>query len=158
VELLPIGAPEPLVNHLTLSPYMDAKLMPDIAMRRPGTMTLHLVSKTPIECYSRKQATVETATYESEIVAARICVEQVIDLHNTLRCLSVSIREKKFMFGDNKFVVDSLLQLKAKLHLCHFMLSFHHVREPIADETLGFYFVPGDDKPSDILSKYWGFL
>jgi hypothetical protein len=37
-----------------------------------------------IEWFSKKQANVETATYGSEFVAARICVEQIIDLGNTV--------------------------------------------------------------------------
>jgi hypothetical protein len=55
-----------------------------IAMGRLVTGILHLVNMTPIEWYSKEQANVETATYGSEFVAARVCVEQIIDLHNTL--------------------------------------------------------------------------
>jgi hypothetical protein len=55
------------------------------------------------------------------------------------------------MFGDNKSVVDSSMQLNAGLHKCHTMLLFHCVREAIVDGILGFYFVPGDDNPADIL-------
>jgi hypothetical protein len=62
------------------------------------------------------------------------------------------------MFGDNKSVVDSFMQLNAKLHMYHFMLSFHHVRETIAEETLSFYFLPGDDNPAFILRIRWGFI
>jgi hypothetical protein len=47
----------------------------DIAMGRSVTGILHLMNKAPIEWYSKKQATVETATYGSEFVAARICTE-----------------------------------------------------------------------------------
>jgi hypothetical protein len=72
-ELLPVGAPEPLGNHVTLSSYVDANLMHDISTGRSVTMILSLVNKTPIEWYSKKQATVETATYGSEFVAARVC-------------------------------------------------------------------------------------
>jgi hypothetical protein len=61
------------------------------------------------------------------------------------------------MFGDNKSVVNSSMQLNAKLHICHTMLSFHHVRAAIAAGILGFCFLPGDDNPADILSKYWGY-
>jgi hypothetical protein len=38
------------------------------------------------------------------------------------------------------------------------MLSFHRVREATAAGILGFYFIPGDDNPADILSKHWGFM
>jgi hypothetical protein len=76
-ELLPVGAPKPLRTFVTLSHYVDADLMHGIATGRSVTGILHLVNKTPIEWYSMKQATVET-------VAARVCVEQIIDLCNTL--------------------------------------------------------------------------
>jgi hypothetical protein len=61
------------------------------------------------------------------------------------------------MFGDNKSVVDSSMQLNAKLHKRHTMLSFHHEWEAIAAQILGFYFLPEDDNPADILSKHWGY-
>ena len=131
--------------------------MHDITTGRSVTGILHLVNKTPIEWYSKKQATVETATYGSEFVAARICVEQVIDLRNTLRYLGVPIRDRSYMFGDNKSVVDSSMLLNAKLHKRHTMLSFHRVREAIASGMIVFHFMPGDDNPADILSKHWGY-
>jgi hypothetical protein len=59
------------------------------------------------------------------------------------------------MFGGNKSVVDSSMQLDTKLHEQHTMLSFHHVQEDIAACILGFNFLLGDDNPADILSKHW---
>jgi hypothetical protein len=115
-ELLPVDAPEPLGNHVTLTHYEDSNLMHDIPMGRSVMGVLHLMNKTPIEWYSKKQATVETGTFGSEFVAARICTEKIIDLRNTLRFLGVPIREKRYMFGDNKSVVDSSMQLNTKLH------------------------------------------
>jgi hypothetical protein len=115
-ELLPKDAPEPLGNYVTLSHYVDANLMHDITSGKSITGILYLVNKTPIDWYSKKQATVETATYGSEFVAARVCVEQIIDLCTTLQYLGLPIRDKSHMFGDNKSVVDSSMQLHAKLH------------------------------------------
>jgi hypothetical protein len=100
---------------------------------------------------------VETTTYGSEFVAARIRVEQIIDVRNTLRYLGVPIRDKSFMFGDNKSVGDSSIQLNAKLHKIHTMLSFHHVWEAIVAGILAFHFLSDDDNPTDILSKHWGY-
>jgi hypothetical protein len=90
-ELLPTDAPEPLGNYVTLSHYVDANLMHDVTTGRSVTGTLHLANKTFIEWYSKKKATVETATYGSEFVAARICGEQIIDVRNTLRYLGVPV-------------------------------------------------------------------
>jgi hypothetical protein len=131
--------------------------MLDVTTGKLVTGILHLINKTPLDWYSKKQSTVETATYGSEFVAARICVEQIIDLRSTLRYRGVPVREKYYMFGDNKSVVDSSMGLHAKLHKCHTMLSFHRVREAIASGIVGFYFIPGEINPADILSKHWGY-
>jgi hypothetical protein len=48
------------------------------------------------------------------------------------------------MFRDNKSVVESSMQVNAKLHKRHTMLSFHRVRETIASGMIGFYFIPGE--------------
>ena len=110
---------------------------------------------TPIDWYSKKMATVETATYGAEFVAAKTCVEQIIDLQNTLRYLGVPINEKSYMFGDNESVVKSSTNIYAKLHKRHNALSFHRVREAIASKYVDFIFINGKDNPADILSKHW---
>ena len=109
----------------------------------------------PSQWYSKKQGTVETATYGSEFVAARIATEQIIELRMTLRYLGVPLNEKAYMFGDNKSVVDSSSRPHAKLHKRHTALSFHCVREAIASKMLCFHFIKGSINPADILSKHW---
>jgi hypothetical protein len=156
-ELIPQDAPPPLGKVVTLTHYVDANLMHDLITGRSLTGILHLMNKTPIDWYSKKQATVETATYGSEFVAARTCVEQIIDLRTTLRYLGVPIRETSYVFGDNKSVVDSSSKVHAKLHKRHTMLSFHRVREAIASGMIVFNFIPGEINPADILSKHWGY-
>jgi hypothetical protein len=39
-----------------------------------------LINQTPIQWFSKKQSTVETATYGSEDMVARQATEQIIDL------------------------------------------------------------------------------
>jgi hypothetical protein len=128
VEELPQDAPKPCGKHVTLTHYVDANLMHDVITGRSVTGILHLVNKTPIDWFPKNQATVETATYGSEFIAARTCVEQIIELRTTLHYLGVPIREKSYMFGDNKSVVDSSMQVHSKLHKRHTMLSYHRVR------------------------------
>ena len=156
-EIKPHDAPKPLGKFVTLTHYVDANLMHDISTGRSVTGILHLLNKTPIDWYSKKQATVETATYGSEFVAARTCVEQIADLRTTLYYLGVPLRDTSYMFGDNQSVVNSSMQVDAKLHKRHTMLSFHRVREAIASGTVNFTFINGDINPADILSKHWGY-
>ena len=142
---------------MTLSHYVDANLLHCLATGRLVTGILHFANKTPMGWYSKKQATVETATYGSEFVAARICVEQIIDLRCTLRYLGIPIRVKSYMFGDNKSVVDSSTIPQSKLHKRHNVLSFYGVRESIASGMVNFNHIPGDTNPADILSKHWSY-
>ena len=50
-------------------------------------------------------------------------------------------------------VMNSSTQVHAKLHKCHTMLSFHHIREAIAAGFLRFHFISSTQNPSDILTK-----
>ena len=156
-EILPHDAPIPLGKSITMTHYVDANLYHDALTGRSVTGILHLLNATPIDWYSKKQATIETATYGSEFIAARTCVEQIIDLRNTLCYLGVPIVDKSYMFGDNESVVNSSSIPHAKLHKQHTALSFHCVRESIALGYIGFYFLPGSLNPSDVLSKHWSY-
>jgi hypothetical protein len=156
-EIIPTDMPQPLGKHVTLTHYFDANLYHDMMTGRSVTGILHLFNKTPIEWYSKKQATVETATYGSEFIAACTCVEQIVDLHTYLRYLGVPIRHQSYVFGDNKTVIDGSTAPHAKLHKRHNALSFHRVHEAVASGMLLMYHVPGEINPADILSKHWGY-
>ena len=155
-ELIPEDIPIPLGKFVTLVTYVDANLFHNMITGWSVTGVLHFINKTPYDWYSKKQGTVETATYGSEFVAARTAAEQIIDHCLTLRYLGVNIREKTYMFGDNKTVVDSSSRPHARLHKRHTALSFHRVREAIASKILDFYHISGQINPADILSKHWG--
>ena len=58
------------------------------------TACLHFCNRNPTDSYSRKQATVEMATYGSEFVAAKTATEQIMDIRYTLRYLGVPIKSK----------------------------------------------------------------
>ena len=156
-EELPYKAPPPLGKQVILTHYVDANLYHNVMTGRSVTGVLHLINGTPIDWYSKKQATVETATYGSEFVAARTCVEQIIDLRHTLRYLGVPVLQMSQMFGDNKTVVDSATKIHAKLHKRHTALSFHRVREAMAAGFIGFHHIPGSRNPADVLSKHWSY-
>ena len=63
---------------------MDANLHHDPATKKAVTAVLHFLNQTPIDAYTKKKSTVETATYGSEFVAARTAVDQIILIRITL--------------------------------------------------------------------------
>ena len=136
--------------------YVDANLYHDMLTGKAVTGVLHYINQTPIDWYSKKQATVETATFGSENSAARTAIEQMKDLKLTLLYLGVPIIDRSILFGDNKSVVDSDSQPHSKLHKRHLMLSYHYVREAVASGNYAYCWLRGQLNPSDVLSKHWG--
>ena len=118
-SMLPNDAPIPLGKPVITTHYVDANLDHDILTGRSLKGIMHFVNQTIIDWYSKKQPTEETATYGYEFVAARTCVEQIIDLRNLLRYLGVPVISHGYIFGDNESVVGSSIQSHAKLYKSH---------------------------------------
>ena len=140
-----------------LTTHVDANLCHDYITGRAVTGVLHFVNQMPIDWYSKKQATVETATHGAEFVAARVAKEQIQAMRLDLRYLGVQVKGATRLFGDNESVVKSGSIPHSKLNKRHQALSYHAVREAIASGTLSFAHIPGPINPADILSKHWGY-
>ena len=82
-EELPIDVPKPKGKRVILSHWYDANLMHDVLSGKSVTGDFHMANLTPMMWYSKKQATSETATYRAEFLAARTCMEQIMDLQNS---------------------------------------------------------------------------
>ena len=87
VQDTPIPKGKPVVT----TTYKDANLYHDLTTGRAVTGILHFFNQTPIEWYSKKQETVETATYGSEFTAARTATQQIAGLRQMLQYLGVPI-------------------------------------------------------------------
>ena len=154
-EDIPEDTPEPLGKSVVTTTTMDANLNHCHATGRALTGCLHFINKTVTDWHSKLQATVETATYGAEFVAAKTAVEQIMDLRNTLRYLGVPITTKTYMFGDNKSVVTSSTIPHSLLNKRHNILAYHRVREAIAAKIIAFHWINSSSNLSDMLSKHW---
>jgi hypothetical protein len=79
-EIIPTDIPEPKGKYVTLSHYFDVNLYHNMVTGRSVTAILHFLNQTLMDWYSKKQATVETATFGSEFIAARTIINQIVDL------------------------------------------------------------------------------
>ena len=156
-EEIPHDIPEQKGKHVTTTTYVDANLHHDQVTGMAVTACLHIVNATPSHWYTKRQATVETATYGSEFVAARIATDQIIDLRYTLMYLGVPVRSKSYTFGDNISVVGSSSIPTSTLSKKSTLASYHRVREAIAAGYLQFNWKDGKSNHAEILSKHWEF-
>ena len=138
LEEIPKDTPEPLGKSVRTTTFLDANFLHDLITGRSVTAVLHFFNLTPGDWYSKRQATVENATYGSEFVAAKTATEQIVDLRQTLRYLGVPIKSKAYMFGDNKSLVTSSKVPHSLLSKRHNILSCHRVRKLLLPKFLYF--------------------
>ncbi len=153
-EEIPDDAPEPKGKPVVTTTFADANLMHDLLTGRSCTGVLHMVNKTPIDWFSKKQSVVETAVYGSEFVAARIAVEQVMDLRYTLRMLGFPVQGNSWLFCDNMSVVVSSTIPKSTIKKRHNALAYHRVREAVAAGIVNVHHIRSEENPADILTKF----
>ena len=93
-EEIPKHIPKPLGRRVITTTLLDANLLHDMVTGKSVTAVLHFVNTTLTDWFSKRQATVETATYGLEFVAAKTATEQIMHLRNTLRYLGIPIMMK----------------------------------------------------------------
>lgn len=156
-EDIPLDAPTPLGKHVLLTHHFDANLMHDVLSGKAVTGILHFYNKTPIDWYSKKKSTTETATYYgAKFLSCLTCFEQTIDHRNFLQYLGVPINNISLVWGDNESMINSAKIPDARLHKRHNILSFHYVRSLIACGFINLQHINSEPNVSDILSKHWG--
>jgi hypothetical protein len=146
--------PVPKGKTVRTTSFVDANLMHCKVTGKSATGIIHLINSTPVDWYSRKQPTVETATYGSEFVAARQATEQIMDLRYTLRSMGVPIEKATWLLGDNKSVITSSTIPHSTLSKRHNALAYHRVRSAVAGGYLKFCHMDGKQNPADIMTKF----
>ena len=132
---------------------MDADHARDKVTCRSVTGILLCVQNTPMIWYTKRQKTVETSTYGSELVAARIATELVIEMRYKLRMLGVPLEETSLLIGDNMSVILNTTLPSSMLKKKHNAIAYHRVREAIAAKIINFAHIDSKLNVADILTK-----
>jgi hypothetical protein len=133
--------------------YVDADHAHDLVTRRSVSGILLFVNNMPIKWYSKRQKTVETSSYGSELVASRLAVEHVIELRYKLRMMGVPVHGPTLMKGDNMAVVLNTTVPSSQLKKKHNAIAYHRVREAIAAGIIQFVHIPTGENYADCLTK-----
>jgi hypothetical protein len=156
MEELPYDMPIPKGKAVRLTIYVDADHAHDIVTRRSITGIIVLANNTPVRWVSKRQKTVESSTYGSELVAARIATELILELRYMLRMIGVPLDGPAMMLGDNMSVVLNTTLPSSVLKKKHCAIGYHRVREAIAGGVLTFAHIPSTENIADIMTKPLG--
>jgi Reverse transcriptase (RNA-dependent DNA polymerase) len=152
-EAIPANAPESLGCGVTTTCYHDADHAGCLATRRSHTGILLYVNGALVQWFSKRQNTVEAATFGSEFIAARIAVEMVEGLRYKLRMMGIPIIGPTSLLCDNQSVVVSSTRPESTLSKKHNSIAYHRVRESHASDTVRMGHVESDQNRSDMLTK-----
>jgi hypothetical protein len=156
-ELIPDGIPEPNKNQkVQVTIMVDADHAHCEVTRRSVTGILVFINSTPVRWYSQMQKTVETSTYGSELVAARIATDIAMEFRYTIRMMGFALDGPTNIFGDNQSVILNTTvpssQLKKKIHAC----AYHRIREMISCRAIRFMHCQSIFYAADVLTKPLG--
>ena len=125
-EDIPMDAPKPKGKPIRLTIYVDANHAHDLVTRRSVTGIVVLMNNTPVRWVCKCQKTVEISTYGSELVAARVATELIMELRYNLRMIGVPLEGSALLLGDNMSVVLNTtvpFSVLKKETLCHWISS-----------------------------------
>ena len=152
-EAIPPDIPKPVGAIARITIWVDADHARDKLTRRSVTGIVLMVNGMIIKTISKRQATVETSTYGSELVAARIATELAIEFRYNLRMLGVPLDGPVLMLGDNNSVVLNTTIPSSMLKKKHNAVAYHRVREAIAAGIVRFCHIPSQRNLADVLTK-----
>ena len=121
--------------------------------RRSTASTILYVNKTPVMFYLKRQATVESSAWSSEIVAARLVGEQAIDLRYRLRMLGVKVLGPTVLFGDNQGVMYNVSEPQSTLKKRHQAVAYHRIWELVAANVIRYVWCRSEVNLADMGTK-----
>ena len=155
-EELPEDMPEPKGKAVKMTTFFDADHAHDLETRRSVTGVLIPLNSMPTLWHSKRQATVESSTYGSELVAARIATKLTIAMRYKLRMLGAPIDGETLLLGDNESVITNCSLPSSWLKKKHNAIAHHKVREAVAAEIITLGHVSGEKNVADLLTKALG--
>jgi hypothetical protein len=111
------------------------------------------VQNAPIIWYSKKQNTVESSTFGSELVALRVARDLIAALRTKLRLFGVPLKGPANVLCDNLGVVKNTSIPESTLTKKHNLINYHIVREAAAMGMLRVGKEDTETNLADVLTK-----
>ena len=155
-EAIPKDRPEERGRPLSMFCFVDADHAGCKQTRRSHTGVILFLNMAPVMWFSKRQKTVETSTFGSEIVALRIATELIEGMRYKLRMMGVPIDGACKVFCDNDSVVMNTTRPESPLRKKANSICYHKIRESIAAGWIKVTKEPSGSNIADLLTKLLG--
>ena len=135
-EELPPKMPEPLGHSVSIHAFVDANHAGNVVTRRSHSGIIIYVNNAPIIWFSKRQNTVESSTFGSELVSMRICRDLIVSLRYKLRMFGLNLQGPAYTYCDNAGVVKNVSVPQSVLHKRHNAINYHVIRESVAAKMM----------------------
>ncbi len=152
-EYIDENAPVPKIDAVPITVFKDASHATCLDTRRSVTDIFILLGNAPIFSYSKRQNTVESSTYGSELVAMRIAIENLLGIRYKLRVMGMDVEKCSTLLGDNNSVIVNTQLPSSSIKKKHNSVAFHKAREAVAAGHVRTGHINSTENPSDVLTK-----
>ena len=153
IDMTPHDMPEALGESVSISCFVDADHAGNKITRRSHTGIIIFINSAPIIWYSKRQNTVESSTFGSELIALKQAVDMIEGLIYKLRMFGIPISGEARIFCDNQAAVKSGSNPDTRLQKKHNSIAFHRIREAVAGGWILIYHEDGQSNLADLLTK-----
>ena len=124
-----------------------------ISLQGSHTGYIIFINRAPILWFSKRQNTVETSAFSSEMIAIKTCMEAIQALRYKLKMFGVPLMGPTEVFCDNNSLVLNTSNVESKLNRKHNSLAFHAIRWSVAAEIMRVAWIDGRENISDAMTK-----
>ena len=112
-----------------------------------------MINRAPILFYTKKQGSIETSSFGSELTAMKTAVELIEGLRYKLQMMGVPLDRPTHVFADNMYVVHNCSNPASQLKKKSNSIAYHYVRERCAMDSVLIEHVRTEDNLADALTK-----
>ena len=154
-EVIPSDMPEPRGKAIQTTCFVDSDHAGDAINRRSRTGVLVYCGMAPIIFYSKKQGSIETSSFGSELSAMKTAVELVEGLRYKLRMMGIPLEGTTRVYADNMSVVHNCSKPESQLKKKSNSIAYHYVRERCAGPrpVCSISYIPTQDNLADMFTK-----
>ena len=149
----PPNMPEPLGQSMDTVVFVDADHASNVVTRRSHSGVLVFANNALVTSFCKRQNTVESSTFSSELVAMRIARDLTVALRLKLKSIGVPLLGPTNVYCDNQGVVKNTSIPESTLSKKHNSINYHVVREAAAAGILRVGKEPTESNLADALTK-----
>ena len=112
-----------------------------------------MLNNAPMYWHSKKQTSVETSTFGSEMMKMKQTEDYIRGFRYKLRMFGIPVEEPSYIYGDNKSVLAGSARPESTLKKKSQSIDFHFIREGYAADKWRTTYINTSENISDLMKK-----